>query len=133
MKFPDIELPSNRKFGFFFAAVFSLLAGYCLYVGAYSLSWAFAGVAVLLALIAMLHANLFLPLNKLWMRFGLLLGLIISPIVLGLLFFLIFTPVGLLMRMFGRDELRLRTRDVGTYWKPRDKADLAPESFRNQF
>ena len=110
MKLSDIELPSNSKFGFFFTFVFSAVAFY--FFTSANLAWAylFFTTALLLLLITLVNDKLLLPLNKLWMRFGLLLGMIISPIVLGVIFFGLITPYGLIMRLFGRDELRLYKR-----------------------
>ena len=73
-----------------------------------------------------------LPLNKLWMRFGLLLGMIVSPIVLGVVFFVVFTPIAFVMRLSGRDQLRLKFRERQSYWIKRDASVLA-DSFKNQF
>ena len=73
------------------------------------------------------------PFNKLWFKFGLLLGKIISPIVLGLIFFVIITPVGLLMRLAGRDELQLKLNDSHTHWKIRSPVGPQPDSFKNQY
>ena len=61
-------------------------------------------------IITITNADALLPLNKLWMKFGILLGMIISPIIMGIIFFVIFTPIAILMRLSGRDELRLRLK-----------------------
>ena len=79
-----------------------------------------------------IKADLLHPLNKLWMRFGLLLGMIVSPIVLGAIFFLLFTPIAVLMRLFGRDELRLRFKKQSSHWIKREK-ETQSQSFKNQF
>ncbi|MDA9914770.1 hypothetical protein N9D88_02970 [Alphaproteobacteria bacterium] len=86
MKFSEIELPSNRKFGFFFTFVFAAAAAYFYY--STNLTWAYVFVAAALAflLVTLIKSDALLPLNKLWMRFGLLLGMIVSPIVLVGLF-----------------------------------------------
>ena len=67
-------------------------------------------------IITIINANALLPLNKLWMKFGILLGMIVSPIIMGLIFFGIFTPVGVFMRLFKRDNLRLSFKKKKTYW-----------------
>ena len=133
MKYSEIELPSNKKFGMFFAAVFLALCGYFYWTGSVHLSIAMAVVSVVLALIAIIRPVWLLPLNTLWMRFGWLLGAIVSPLVLGMLFFLLFTPLALMMRLFGRDELRIRKQSSGTHWKPRQPGELSAGSFKNQF
>ncbi|MDC3381464.1 SxtJ family membrane protein [Gammaproteobacteria bacterium] len=132
MKFSDIELPSNKKFGFFFTFVFAVLAFYFLFID--SILWAqgIAILAVLFLLITVIIPQVLLPLNKLWMRLGLLLGMIVSPIVLGIIFFGLVTPYGVVMRMFGRDELRLKFTKKSSHWISRSES-IKPDSFENQF
>ena len=132
MKFSEIELPSNRKFGFFFAFIFGLAALY-FYVNA-SMSWAYsmAFVSAVFLFVTIIKADVLLPLNKLWMRFGLLLGMIVSPIVLGVIFFGMFTPIAVLMRMSGRDELRLKFNNKASHWISRGEP-IKSESFKQQF
>jgi hypothetical protein len=132
MKLSEIELPSNKKFGYFFTSIFALVSMYFLINSV--LSWAifFAIIGVLFFIITFVKANLLLPLNKLWMRFGLLLGQIISPLVFGIIFFGIFTPVAFLMRLSGRDELRLKFKNKTSYWILRNEP-IQGDSFRRQF
>ena len=132
MKFSELELPSNKKFGFFFTLIFLLAAGYFSIYGSISLAYVFVTFAVAFLLITLLNSDLLLPLNKLWMRFGWLLGMIVSPIVLGVIFFAMFTPIAFLMRLYGRDELRLKFKFKTTHWISRNESILA-ESFKNQF
>jgi len=82
-----IELPSNRKFGLFFTFVFALCACYFFYNNALIFAYALIGTSITFFLVSILKSDILLPLNKLWMRFGLLLGMVISPIVLGSNFF----------------------------------------------
>ena len=133
MKFPEVELPSNRKFGFFFSAIFIVLAAYFYWDGFASFSVVLATIGFIFAVVTIIHAELLLPLNKLWMLFGLLLGAIVSPIVLGAIFFLLFTPLAFLMRLFGRDELRIKKQKRKSYWKVRQPRGPSPESFKHQF
>jgi hypothetical protein len=132
MKLSEIELPSNKKFGYFFTSIFALVSMYFLINSI--LSWAilFAIIVVIFFIITFVKANLLLPLNKLWMRFGLLLGKIISPLVFGIIFFAIFTPVAFLMRLSGRDELRLKFKNKTSYWILRNEP-IQGDSFRRQF
>mgnify|MGYP003330250331 FL=1 len=132
MKFSEIELPSNRKFGFFFTFVFAAVAAYFFYSA--NVSWAYVFVAAALAflLITLIKSDAFLPLNKLWMRFGLLLGMIVSPIVLGIIFFGLFAPIAMLMRLSGRDELRLKFSQKASHWITRSEP-IKSESFKEQF
>ena len=87
MKFSEIKLPSNKKFGIFFSLVFFLLFIYLILTGIKNLSLIMASLALTFFLISLIKPDILLPLNKIWMRFGFLLGSIISPIVLGVLFF----------------------------------------------
>ena len=132
MKFSDIELPSNKKFGFFFTFVFAILAFYFLFIDSILWAQALAVLAVLFLLITVIIPQVLLPLNKLWMRLGLLLGMIVSPIVLGIIFFGLVTPYGVVMRMFGRDELRLKFTKKSSHWISRSES-IKSDSFKNQF
>lgn len=128
------QLPSERRFGALFVIVFAIAGGWGLYA-----SWdaritggCFAA-AGLFALAALLAPRLLAPLNRAWFRLGELLGRIVSPIVLGVIFFGLITPVALAGRISGRDELKMKRRDVASYWVDRDPPGPEPESFKNQF
>ena len=132
MKFSEVELPSNKKFGFFFTFIFTLVAVYFFSTTNLKWTYAFSIVALLFLLITLIKSDALLPLNKLWMRFALLLGMIISPIVLGIIFFGLVTPYALVMKIFGRDELRLKIKKNQTHWKDRRK--IIPQiDFTQQF
>jgi len=133
MNLSDVELPSNRKFGFFFTAVFAVVGAYFLNEGSSDAAYLFFGLAAIFLLVTVVKADLLLPLNKLWMRFGLLLGMIVSPIVLGIIFFGMFTPISLLMRLFGRDELRLKLANRASHWKERNIDNTQNDAFKHQF
>ena len=132
MKFSEIELPSNRKFGFFFTFVFAAAAAYFFYAANITWTYVFVTAVLIFLLITLIKSDVLLPLNKLWMRFGLLLGMIVSPIVLGIIFFGLFTPIAILMRLSGRDELRLRFSHKVSHWITRSEP-IKSESFKNQF
>jgi hypothetical protein len=132
MKYTKIELPSNKKFGFFFTIVFFIIASYFFLNDSILISYVFFVLTAILFLITFINEHALLPLNKLWMRFGHLIGTIISPIVLGVIFFGIFTPYSLLMRLFGRDELKLKLVKSGSYWKLRIQS-MPLTNFRKQF
>ncbi len=131
-KFSEIELPSNKKFGYFFTLIFIILTGYFFVNKSLSLVYIFATISTTLFFITMAKADLLSYPNKLWIRFGLLLGMIISPIVLGVLFFILFTPTAILMKLFGRDELRLKFKKNTSYWILRED-QIKSDSFSNQF
>jgi hypothetical protein len=127
------HLPTNRKFGWFFAFVFLVFAAY-----AYWKAWDTVAVVALIlcllfVLLALLAPQILAPLNRLWYGFGLLLGKIVSPIVLGIIFFVLITPVSLLTRLFGRDELKLKKRSVQSYWVERSPPGPPSDSFKNQY
>ena len=132
MKFSEIKLPSNRKFGFFFSTIFLLASLYSYFVDSKIMVYLLITICGILLIITIINADILFPLNKLWMKFGILLGKIFSPIVMGVIFFGIFTPIAIFMRFSGRDELRLKFKKQKTHWinrKTLDKVDL----FKNQF
>ena len=127
-----VELPSNRKFGFFFTTVF-LAASVYFYIETNNIAfYAFGCLTAIFLFVTIIKAEVFLPLNKLWMRFGFLIGMIVSPLVLGAIFFGLFTPIAFMMRLARRDELCLQFRKQHTHWI---KREIVPEShsFKNQF
>jgi len=132
MKFSDNELPSNRKFGVFFTLVFSALGAYFYYIEYQSWGAGFALLAAFLLLITLLKSESLTLLNKLWMRLGFLMGAVVSPVILGIIFFGVFTPIGTLLRFRGRDELRVRCTEKSSYWISREEP-ITSESFKNQF
>lgn len=129
-------LPSNTSFGGLFVVVFLLLAGWAFWRGAMPWATGFAAVAAAFLLTTLIAPHLLTPLNRAWMALGHLLGRIISPIVLGLMFYGLITPVALVQRLSGRDALRLRAfRDpkLSSHWIRRDPVGPPPESFRRQY
>ena len=132
MNFSEIELPSNRKFGLFFTFLFAVAAAYFYYAENIVWTYAFVVASLIFLLITLIKSDALLPLNKLWMRFGLLFGMIASKIVLGIIFFGLFMPIAVLMRLGGRDELSLQISQKVSYWKTRSE-QIEPESFKNQF
>lgn len=124
---------SNRTLGLVFAAFFLLVAvapavrGHGVRLWALALSGGFLGFALLFPIVLT-------PLNRFWTALGLLLHRITSPIVLAAVFYLVFTPFGWLLRLLGKDYLRLkRAPGTGTYWIPRVPPGPPPESISNQF
>ena len=101
---------------------------------AYALTLTLVAVSLVFLVLALLIPQALAPLNWLWTRFGLLLHKIVSPVVLGLLFFLVFTPIGIMMRVFGSDPLRLRfDSNAPSYWIERIPPGPAADSLKNQF
>jgi len=127
------QLPSNRKFGYFFTFIFAVLAAYFLYTESTVFFYSFSITSVLFFTVTLVHAEFLRPLNRLWMAFGLLLGKIVSPVVMGIIFFGLFSPISLLMRLLGRDELRLKLNKRTSHWRIRNHADGINNHFKNQF
>jgi hypothetical protein len=128
-----IEGSSDRSFGVVFAVVFALIAAWPLLGGGSLRGWA-AGVSAAFLVVALGRPSLLSGLNRQWLKFGLLLGKIVSPIALGVLFYLVFTPMGVLLRLAGKDPLRLKMdRAAGSYWIDRKPPGPPPGSMTNQF
>ena len=87
----------------------------------------------MVALVALLKDDLLLPFNIAWIKLGNIMGLLINPIILGLIFFVLITPISIITYLFGRDELNLRKKDDNSFWKIRDAESQKPDSFTNQF
>ena len=124
----DIKLPSNRNFGIVFFIVFLLIALWPLLNGNEFRLWSLL-LSFIFLLLGIINSKFLTPLNKIWFRFGIFLGNFISPIVMGFVFFLVVTPTGLIMKLFGKDILRLKKNKI-TYWINKDGDD---SSMKNQF
>jgi hypothetical protein len=90
-------------------------------------------MSILFATVTLLFSQLLAPLNRLWYELGMLLSKIVSPIVLGLIFFVLITPVSLITRLFGRDALKMKKRRVESYWIERTPPGPLSDSFNNQY
>jgi len=127
----SVTVGSERSFGFVFAVVFAIVGLLPLFGGEPLRLWAL-GVAGAFALIALIRPALLKPLNLIWFKFGLLLHKIVNPIIMGLLFYVTIMPIGLIMRLCGKDVLNLHIdENAPTYWIQRDP--IEPDSMRNQF
>jgi hypothetical protein len=129
----EIELPSNRNFGQVFGTAFLILSWYIFEKEQSMLAILALLVGLLILVLAFLIPDSLKSLNRLWMKVGEILGRIISPIVMGVIFFLIFTPLAVIMRIFGRDELRLKKGVEDSYWRDRSPTGPEPSSFKQQF
>lgn len=127
------EGSSDRSFGLVFAVVFFLIAAWPLLHGAIPRWWAI-GIGLLFALVAAMRPRLLGGLNRWWIKLGVLLGKLISPIALGVLFYGVLVPVGVVMRMAGKDPLRIkRDTSAASYWIRRMPPGPPPDSMTNQF
>ena len=124
---------SDRSFGFIFALVFALLGAVPALRGKPPRLWSLSVSAIFL-LLALTVPTILGPLNRLWMRVGLLISKVTNPIIASLMFFLVFTPVALFLRLLGKDLLRLKfDSGANTYWIIRRPPGPSPETMRNQF
>jgi hypothetical protein len=129
----DVVGSSDRGFGYVFAAVFLLLATLKLWQGS-PFGYGWLTLSAIFATAAAIRPGLLAPLNRLWLKIGLLLHRVVTPVIMGLLFYLVITPMGLIMRLRGTDFLRLR-RDprARSYWIERTPPGPPPGSMKNQF
>ena len=124
---------SDRNFGLVMAGAAAILGALPLLRGAVP-HWYLLGIAAVFAALALAVPRVLFPLNYLWFRFGLLLHRVISPIVIGAVFFLCVTPTGVVMRWLGKDLMQLRRRDdLSSYWFVRDPPGPAPGTMKDQF
>ncbi len=129
----EVHGSSDRSFGLVFAGFFTIVGGLSLWRGGHWWPYAFV-LAAAFAGVALARPGLLAPLNRLWMKFGLLLSKIMNPIVLGLLFFITMVPMGLVMRAMGKDLLRLKRDPAArSYWIERAPPGPPPGSMRNQY
>ena len=125
----DVKIGSNRSFGIVFFVVFFLISIYPLINNESIRIWSLV-VSLIFLVLGIINSNVLSPFNKLWFKFGILLGKIISPIVMGIIFFLVVTPIGLIMRLIGKDVLNLKYSNHKSYWIEK----TGPKSkMKNQF
>lgn len=130
----NAQLPSNKKFSLLFTGVFFALALYGYIKHGYSIAAiSFSLISLFFLAASFLDWSLLTPLNRAWFLLGHALGKVVSPIVLGIIFFGLLTPIALISRLFGRDELKLRRSDAETYWIRPTDTNTDSESFKNQF
>tara|TARA_B100002052_G_scaffold251825_1_gene240128 strand:- start:119 stop:502 length:384 start_codon:yes stop_codon:yes gene_type:complete len=124
-----IKVGSNKSFGIVFCVFFLIVSLYPLINGEIIRLWSLF-LSVIFLILGLLNSRILTPLNILWFKFGIFLGRFVSPIVMGLVFFLVVTPTGLIMRMFKKDLLKLKKNNLNTYWINRSepKSDM-----KNQF
>ena len=111
----DIKIGSNRSFGVVFSIVFFLIASFPLTQNGELRIWSLI-ICLIFLILGLINSKILTPLNKLWFKFGVFLGKIFSPIIMGIIFFLVVTPIGLMMRVFGKDVLNLKFDKAKSYW-----------------
>ena len=125
----DVKLPSNKSFGIVFAAFFLIISFWPMLNGSEIRIWSLI-IAVIFFILGLINSKILTPLNRLWFKFGLMLGKIVSPIVLGIVFFLVVTPTGIIMRLIGKDSLNLKKKNYESYWIEKDNEN---NTMKNQF
>ena len=111
----DVQIGSNRSFGIVFFIVFLLISTYPLINNASIRIWSLV-ISLIFLVLGIINANILSPLNKLLFKFGIFLGKIISPLIMGIIFFLVVTPTGLIMRLLRKDILSLKYNQNSSYW-----------------
>ncbi len=125
----ELTLPSNRNFGILFFVVFLLIGVWPIFNNNDIRIWSLI-ISLSFLILAILNSKFLTPLNKIWMKFGLILGNIVSPIVMGLVYFGVVTPTGLLLKLFNKDIINLKKNNKNTYWIKKDNSN---NNMRNQF
>ena len=114
------KISSNRSFGILFCIVFALIALWPLLNDQSIRIWPIP-ISLVFLILGLLNSKLLSPINLVWVKFGELLGRIIAPIVMAMIYFIIITPIGLLMRLLGKDLLNTKSKKINSYWINRDK------------
>jgi hypothetical protein len=128
-----IILPTNKKFGIFFTFVFIVSSFYFFYLKNQYVAIILIFLSSYFFVITLFKLKQLSVLNIFWFKFGQVLGRIVSPIVLGIIYFLIITPVAIIIRIIGRDELSLKNNNRLTHWKKRENQDYKRKNFEDQF
>ncbi|MDA9136628.1 SxtJ family membrane protein [Candidatus Pelagibacter sp.] len=124
-----IKLPTNRNFGVVFFLVFLFISLFPLLNYGNIRIWTVI-IALVFLILGLLNSSVLSPLNKLWFKFGIMVGNLISPVVMAIIFFMVVTPTSLLVRLFGKDLLSLKKNDKETYWV---KKNNIKSEMKNQF
>ena len=125
----NTKLPTNKNFGIVFFIVFLIIALFPLINDGSFRIWSLI-VSTVFLFLGLINSKILTPLNKIWFKFGLLLGRIVSPVIIGVIFFLVITPTALIMRLIGKDLLNLKFNKQKSYWIEK----TGPKSnMKNQF
>ncbi len=125
----DIKISSNRSFGIVFFIFFLTVSLWPLTNGE-NIRLSFLTISIIFLILGIVNSKILTPLNKLWFKFGLFLGKIVSPIVMGVIFFFVVTPTGIIMRLMRKDLLNLKKNNSNTYWIEKKNEN---SSMKNQF
>ena len=122
-------MSTNKSFGIVFFIVFLILAVYPLINGK-SINVSLLVISLIFLVLGLINSKLLTPLNKIWFKFGILLGKIIAPIIMGMIFFLLVTPIGIIMRLLKKDVLNLKLNNNRSYWIEKS---AVKSKFKDQF
>ena len=125
----ELKIGSNRSFGIVFFIVFLIIALWPLTNNENIRIWSLV-ISLIFLILGIFNSNLLTSMNKLWMKFGLLLGKIVSPVVMAVIYFGVVTPTGLIMRILGKDILKLNKKNYNSYWQEKDNSNY---NMNNQF
>ena len=128
-KINDIKISSNRSFGIVFFIFFLIIALYPLLNNQNIRLWSLI-ISMVFLILGLLNSNFLRPLNKIWFRFGLLLGKVVSPLIMSIIFFLVVTPIGIFMKVLGKDLINLKFNNKKTYWIEKSGPKI---KMKNQF
>ena len=129
MNSKNIKISSNRNFGVVFFIFFMIISLFPLFKDENIRIWAVV-IAIIFLILGLLNSSVLSPLNKIWFKFGILLGNFISPIIMGLVFFIVVTPTSLIMKAFSKDLLKLKKNKKKSYWIEKS---LIKSKMKNQF
>ena len=128
MKNKKIKMSSNRSFGLVFFAIFLIISIWPLLDDKDIRIWSLI-ISLIFLILGILNSNILKPFNKIWFKFGMFLGNIVSPIIIGLVYFLVVTPTGFIMRFLGKDLLKLKKNKNNTYWVARNYKNSMKDQF----
>ncbi len=123
-----IKLPTNRNFGIVFSIVFIIIAIFPLLNQNDIRYWSLI-ISIIFLFLAIIKSEILTPLNKIWFKFGIFLGKVISPIVMGVIFFFVITPIGVFMRLIGKDILNIKKNQNKSYWSKRTNTGSMKRQF----
>ena len=125
----EIKIGSNRSFGIVFFTVFLIIATYPLINNGEIRIWSLI-LSLVFLILGLINSKILYPLNKIWFKFGLLLGKLVSPLIMAIIFFLVVTPIGILMRILNKDLLNLKFNKSKSYWIEKNEQK---SKMKNQF
>ena len=128
MKNKKIKMSSNRSFGLVFFAIFLIISIWPLLDDKDIRIWSLI-ISLIFLILGILNSNILKPFNKIWFKFGIFLGKIVSPIIMGLVYFLVVTPTGFIMRFLGKDLLKLKKNKNNTYWLAKNYKSSMKDQF----